>query len=137
MNEDTNTIIRAYLVAQTTLTDVVPAAQIQSPRLAENTDRPALSFFTRGGSASPYIPGIVIPSIQFDCWGDSPIEARAVYLALFKVLQGIQNVAVATAAGDFIVLGATEEVQGQDMADEIQGYFRVLSFFAIMIMAEY
>ena len=137
MNEDTNTIIRAYLVAQTTLTDVVPAAQIESPRLSENTDRPALSFFTRGGSASPYIPGIVIPSVQFDCWADSPIEARAVYSALFAVLQGIQNIAVATAAGDFVLLGATEEVQGQDLTDEIQGYFRVLAFFAIMIRAEY
>lgn len=93
MNEDTNSIIYAYLVAQTTLTAVV-GTRIYCPRLPENATLPALGFFTRGGSSTPYIPGIVTPSVQFDCWAESPQGARQVYRALYDVLQGIQNQAI-------------------------------------------
>lgn len=90
MNEDTNSIIREYLVNQPTLTAEV-GTRIYCPRLPENTILPAISFFTRGGISTPYIPGIINPSVQFDCWGNDPIEARQVYRALYDNLQGIQN----------------------------------------------
>lgn len=136
MNEDTNAIIRAFLVLQTTLTDVV-GTRIHCPRLPENTELPALGFFTRGGSSSPYIPGIVNPSIQFDCWGDSSQGARQVYRVLYDVLQGIQNQKVTVDGSDYIILSAIEEVQGQDLQDvDIPKYFRVLTSFSIMIRAE-
>ncbi len=136
MNEDTNSIIRAYLVDQTVLTDIV-AMRIISPRIPENTVLPALGFFTRGGSSTPYIPGIVTPSVQFDCWGATPLVARQVYRALYDVLQGIQNVTVTVDGSDYLILGATEEVQGQDLQDvDIPEYFRVLTSFSIMIRAE-
>ena len=97
---DTNAIIRAYLATQTALTALV-STRIYSPRLPENATLPAIGFFTRGGSSTPYIPGIVTPSVQFDCWADNPIEARQVYRALYNALQGIQNVN----AGTVVVVG--------------------------------
>jgi len=129
---DTNTIIRAYLATCTTLTALV-GTRIYCPRLPENATLPAVSFFSRGGTSTPYIPGIVSPSVQFDCWADDPIEAREVYRALYDNLQGIQNITV----GSYQIMSAIEEVQGQDLVDtEIPNYFRVLTFFSIMIRAE-
>ncbi len=136
MNADSNTIIRTYLLAQSTLTDVV-STRIYVPRLPEDTELPAIGFFTRGGINNPYIPGIVEPSVQFDCWADTFLEARMVYRALYDVLQGIQNQTVTVDGTDYIIWSAIEEVQGQDLVDtEIPKYFRVLTFFRFMIKAE-
>jgi len=108
-----------------------------SPRLPENTTLPALGFFTRGGTSSPYIPGMPEPSVQFDCWGDSPIAARKVYRALYDVLQGIQRQVVTVGGSDYIIWSAIEEVQGQDLQDvDIPEYYRVLALFNFMIRAE-
>jgi len=146
-NADSNTIIRSYLVAQTTLTDVV-STRIYCPRLpeGESLTLPSISFFTRGGGAaySAYIPGIVEPSVQFDCWATDiaggltgPREARRVYRALYDVLQGIQREVVTVDGTDYIIWSAIEEVQGMDLVDsEIPNYFRVLTFFKFMIKAE-
>ncbi len=130
---DTNSIIKAYLDTQTALTAVATGG-IFCPRLPENATLPAISFFTRGGTSTPYIPGIVTPSVQFDCWADNPITARQVYRALYDALQGIQNIATGATQG---IISAIEEVQGQDLVDvEIPNYFRVLTFFSVMIRAE-
>jgi len=129
---DTNSVIRAYLVTCGTLTALV-GTRIYCPRLPENATLPAVSFFTRGGTSTPYIPGIPEPSVQFDCWADNPIDARNVYNKLYDNLQGIQNITV----GAYKILSAIEEVQGQDLVDsEIPNYFRVLTFFSIMVRAE-
>lgn len=141
MNADSNSIIHAYLVGQTALTDVV-GQKIFCPRLPENTSLPALGFFTRGGTSTPYIPGIVNPSVQFDCWAEGqvdtgPIGARQVYRALYDVLQGIQNITVTVDSVDYSIMSAIEEVQGQDLQDvDIQNYFRVVTTFTFMIRAE-
>lgn len=141
MNEDTNEIIREFLVNRATLTGVV-GTRIYTPRLIEKATLPAVSFFTRGGSSTPYIPGIVTPSVQFDCWAkdiagtSGPIGARAVYNALYDVLQGIQMQTVTVGGTDYKILSAIEEVQGMDLVDsEILTYFKVLTFFSIMITA--
>ncbi|MBA7641805.1 hypothetical protein ES703_49490 [subsurface metagenome] len=129
---DTNKVIQAYLLTCGTLTDLVDV-RIHCPRLPEKATLPAVSFFTRGGLSTPYIPGIVNPSVQFDCWAANPIDAREVYCALYDGLQGIQNVTV----DSYLIMSAIEEVQGQDLVDvEIPNYFRVLTFFNIMIRAE-
>jgi len=104
---DTNSIIRAYLATSTTLTTLV-GTRIYCPRLPENATLPAVSFFTRGSTSTPYIPGYLDPSIQFDCWAkDTEVAgvvirgfaiARKVYRALYDSLQGIQNVSVASPA---------------------------------------
>ncbi len=189
MNIDTNAIIRVYLLTQAELTGLV-AARIYCPRLPENATLPAVGFFSRGGTSTPYIPGTPEPSVQFDCWADNPMEARRVYSALYSALQGIQNISVAspsivvgTDSNDYAcilshtsnnrnkpitgaltatywsatggtgvgsiwingagyrptheIMSAMEEVQGQDLVDnDIQNYFRVLTFFSVMIRAE-
>ena len=130
---DTNAIIRAYLVAQDALTAIV-GTRIYCPRLPERATLPAIGFFVRGGFSTPYIPGLVTPSVQFDCWANSPIGARAVYGALYDALQGAQNRSVTIDATTYYILSAREDVQGQDLQDiDILSYYRVLALFSIMI----
>ncbi len=130
---DTNAIIREHLANDTALTALV-GARIYCPLLPENADLPAVGFFTRGGTSNPYIPDMPAPSVQFDCWAVSSIGARAVYRALYDALQGIQNTTVTVDGTDYLILSAIEEVQGQDLVDiEIPNYYRVLTFFEIMI----
>jgi len=130
---DVDAIIKTYLDTCTTLTALV-STRIYCPRLPENATLPAVSFFCRGGVNDPYIPGILNPSVQFDCWADNMIDAREVYRALYDNLQGKQNIATGSTQG---IISAIEEVHGQDLVDnEIQNYFRVLTFFSVMIRAE-
>ena len=136
---DTNTAIRAYLLEQTILTDIVED-RVHCPRLPHGTQLPALGFFTRGGTSNPHISPIVTPSVQFDCWGDDPSVAREVYGALYEALQGIQRQEAITTVLYFppffyayAILSAIEESQAQDLQDEIPSYFRCLAFFRIMI----
>ena len=132
---DVNSILRAYLVTCGTLTALIGEAtpRIYCPRLPENATLPAVGFFTRGGTSTPYIPGIITPSVQFDCWASTPIAARNVYNKLYDNLQGIQDITV----GAYKILSAIEEVQGQDLVDElVPNYFRTLCFFSMMIRAE-
>lgn len=130
---DTNAIIRAYLAADPGLAALV-GARIYCPRLPENAGLPAVGFFTRGGSSTPYIPDIPAPSIQIDCWAADPITARQVYRAVYNALQGLQNQAVVIDGHTYYILSAREEVQGQDLVDaDIPNYFRVLTFFEVMI----
>lgn len=131
---DTNQIVRTYLVTPATPLFTLVGTRIYSPRLPENAVLPAIGFFTRGGSSTPYIPDIPNPSVEFDCWADNPITAREVYRALYDSLQGIQNVKVTIGATDYYILSAREEVQGIDLVDnEIPNYFRVLTFFEIKV----
>jgi len=139
MIEDTNSIIRAYLVTQPTLTNLIGGAtpRLYCPRLPENATLPAISFFTRGGTANPHIKPIPSPSVQFDCWADNLIDAREVYRALYDVFQGLQDQDVVVGVTTYRILSAIEEVQGQDLVDElVPNYFRTLTFFSVMIRAD-
>ena len=106
---DTNKVIHSYLTTSSAKVDALIALvgeRIYCPRLPEKiklSDGPAISFFTRGGTSTPYIPGIPEPSVQFDCWAtdvdggkSGSMKAREVYRALYDALQGIQNVSVAS-----------------------------------------
>jgi len=137
MNQDTNIIIREYLLTQATVTGLV-GTRIMSPRLYENCELPAISFFTRGGpGTNPHIPPEVHCSVQFDCWANDPIDAREVYLALYDVLQGLQFTDVNVAGTDYRIASAIEEVPGQDLQDvDIPEYYRVLTYFSFIIQAE-
>ena len=140
---DVNAIVRKYLVTASAETNDLIAlvgAKIFCPRLPENTTLPAVSLFVRGGISTPYIPPLVSPSFQIDSWHDNPIGAREVYRDIYQALQGIQHVAVTIAGTTYYIESAIEEVQGQDLADnpgenrnDIPGYFRVLTFFNIMV----
>jgi hypothetical protein len=86
MTPDPNKVIRAYLITQASLTALV-STRIYSPSLKEGYVLPAICYSVRGGDSSEYIPPIVQPSIQFRCYDDDPIGARAVYTALYNALQ--------------------------------------------------
>ena len=144
---DTNAVILKYLSTASAATNPLLAlvkaggiTRIYCPRAPENAILPNVTFFTRGGISTPYIPDIPSPSVQFDCWAESSatesgnIIARRVYRALYDALQGIQNINVVIGADTYVILGAREEVQGQDLVDiDILGRFRVLTFFEVMI----
>lgn len=137
--KDVNSILRVYLVANTGIIAFFApdSPRIYCPRLPENAKLPSIGFFVRGGSSTPYIPGIVTPSFQIDSWADSPSTARALYNEVYSALQGIQNQTVTVDGSDYMILSAIEEVQGQDLVDDlIPNYFRTLCFFSIMIRAE-
>ena len=136
--EDSNRIIRDYLLTCGSLTALLATiTSIYCPRLPENATLPAVSFFTRGGVNNPYIPGMLEPSVQFDCWASNPIVARQIYRALYDNLQGIQGKVVTVGPPTEIIWSAIEEVQGQDLVDvEIPNYFRTLTFFRFMVKAE-
>jgi hypothetical protein len=136
MSGDVNAILRAWLVTQPTLTALVGGAspRVYCPRLPEGAVLPAIGFFVRGGVSTPYIPPVVDPSFQFDCWAPSPIAARAVYSALYDALQGLQGETVTIGTDTYRLLGAREEVSGQDVQSvEDPGYHRVIAFFSIKI----
>jgi len=144
MIPDSNAIIREYLVPtvapgafsgdpRLALIALV-GARIYCPRLPERHTLPAIGFFTRGGVSTPYIPELISPSFQFDCWANSLMGAREVYRDIYQALQGIQNIPVTAGGVTYYIKSAREEVQGQDLIDsEIQNYFRVLTFFEIIV----
>ena len=126
---DSNKAIRDYLVTQTGLTDLV-STRIYNPSLKKGYTLPAIAYSIRGGDSDEYIPGIIGPSFQFRCYDDDPIDARAVYRALYDALQGIQNITV----GSYKILSSREEVQGQDLIDpDVPRLYYVLTFFSIQL----
>jgi len=143
---DTNAVIYKYLTTASPATNPLLAlvktgtvTRIYCPRAPENAALPNITFFTRGGTSTPYIPDMPEPSIQFDCWAKSSatelgnIIARRIYRALYDSLQGIQNISVTIGGTPYVILSAIEEVQGQDLVDtDIPGRFRVLTFFKFM-----
>lgn len=138
MIPDANAIVRAYLLTKIDLTGLVEQ-KIYCPALPEGTLLPAISYFSRGGSSVPFIPGAVAPSFQFDCYASTLIIAREVYRALWRALSGIGGYhggqqAVALDGTTYYIISTREEVHGQDMIDiEIPNYYRVLTFFEIII----
>ncbi len=129
---DANVIIREYLLSVAALFAVTDE-RIYAGRLAKNAELPALGFFIAGGTATPYIPGWITPRVQFDCWADSPISARVLCGLLYDALQGISKQKV----GAYSIESAMAEGPGQDMQDvDIPTYFRVLSFFNIIMKVE-
>jgi len=138
---DTNAVILKYLSTASAATNPLLAlvqaggvTRIYCPRAPENAVLPNVTYFTRGGTSTPYIPDKPLPSVQFDCWADDPIEARNIYRKLYDALQGIQNVNVTIGMVTYVIQSAREEVQGQDLVDtDIPGRFRVLTFFEIQV----
>jgi len=134
---DTNILIRTYLLESSVLTDpliLLIGDRLYCPRLPENATLPAISFFTRGGTADAEVPTVFSPSVQFDCWADNLIDAREVYRALYDALQGLDSAEVTIDGTLYYIMKAREEVQGQDLVDvDIPNYFRVLVFYSITI----
>ena len=131
---DTNLVIGDYLVSMPALTALVSTRIYAANPLPQNATLPCISFFTRGGSSIPSVPKIIVPSVQFSCWADDPIEARSIYRALYDELNGLYDANVTIDGTVYWIMRAIEEVQWQDLQDtDIPGYWRVLTFYAITI----
>ncbi len=134
---DTNRLIRQYLTTAAALTNpliALVAERVYIPRLPENATLPAVSLFTRGGSADPNYPKYASPSIQIDCWAANSIDAREVYRALYDAMQGLVSVSIVIGGTTYFIMKISEEVHGQDRVDnEIQNYFKVMSFYSVTI----
>ena len=131
---DTNVVIREYLIAMPAIAALVGERVYAANPLPEDATLPCISFFTRGGTTIPSVPTILIPSIQFSCWADDPIEARSIYRALYDELNGLYDANVTIGGTVYWIMRAIEETQGQDLQDtDIPEYWRVLAFYAITI----
>ena len=131
---DTNQVVRDYLIDQAGITALVDERVYAANPLPQNATLPCISFFTRGGTSIPSVPTILMPSIQFSCWADDPIEARKIYRALYDELNGLYDANVTIDGTVYWIMRAIEEVQGQDLQDtDIPGYWRTLTFYAITI----
>ena len=134
---DTNILLRTYLLTASATNNPLIAligARMYCPRLPENAQLPAVSFFTRGGGSSVERPTGYWPSVQFDCWAANSIDAREVYRKLYDALQGLGNAPVVVGGVTYYIIQAREEVQGQDLVDvEIPNYFRVMTFYSVTI----
>ena len=131
---DSNVVIRDYLVSRPALIALVSTRIYAANPLPENAALPAISFFTRGGTSIPSVPTRIVPSVQFSCWADDPVEAREIYRALYDELNGLYDATVTIDGTVYYILRAVEEVQGQDIQDtDFQGYWKVLTFYSITI----
>jgi hypothetical protein len=133
---DTNAIIRAYLVSQAALTGLIGVLtpRIYNPRLPEKHILPAISYKTVGGLGKASVPDILSPSIQFDCWSYSPIEARQVWRALYDCLKLLKTQTVTISPNTYSIFYTQEEIHGIDLQDEeIPSYFRVMCQWKITI----
>ena len=134
---DTNRLIRTYLLTSSATNDPLIAligARLYQGRLKLNAKLPAISYLTRGGVASPEVPNVVSPSIQFDCWASSPESAREVYRALYDAMQGLGNAEITIDETTYYITKVREEVQGQDLQDvDAPSYFEVRTFYSITV----
>ena len=131
---DTNIVILTYLLSKTDITDLVSTRVYAANPLPENAMLPAINFLTRGGTSIPKVPVVVSPSVQFNCWAETPGGAREVYRALYDVLNGLNNAEITIDGTNYYITYAREEVQGQDIQDiAIQGFWNTMAFYSITI----
>lgn len=132
---DTNSILRAWLVAQTSLTNLVNT-RIYCGKLPEGATLPAITFVTNGGQADETIATFPEASIQFNCWADDPIEARQIYRALYDALYPLLRESVTVGTNTYYILWTQETTHGIDLQDpDIPNYYRILSYWTIKFRA--
>ena len=131
---DTNIVILTYLLSKTDITDLVGTRVYAANPLPENATLPAINFFVRGGTSIPQVPKVVMPSIQINCWAETPEDSREVYRAVYDVLNGLGNYECTIDGTTYYISGSIEEVQGQDIQDiSIQEYWNTMAFYQITI----
>jgi hypothetical protein len=84
-------------------------------------DGPCTVFDVRGGRPD-YDDALLMPSVQFKCYGSSEVEANACYRALYDALHD--------ATGEH-VLHAEVETIGQTLEEPETGWFFVVSHFSV------
>lgn len=132
---DPNSTLRTFLVADTTLaalvsTRIYAGRDVPPPGVTPAGTGPLIAFRIRGGAGEyggrQYEDALVIPSVQFKCYGEDEIEAYQVYRALADALHNGHGVGI---------LHAVEEGVGQSLEEPDTEWRFVLAFFAVMVRA--
>lgn len=131
---DVHTTVRTFLLANEGLAALVPAARVFAgrneppPGYAPGSDGPCVTFKVRGGAGAyrgrDYEDALLVPSMQFKCYGTSEVEAYQVYRALADALHGGRGASV---------LHAEEAGIGQPLEEPDTEWRFVLSFFDVMV----
>jgi len=133
---DPHSTIRTFLAADSTLTALISARlyagrDVPPPAYKPNTG-PAICFRVRGGAGEyggrDYEDALVIPSVQFKCYGATEVTAMTCYRTLVDALHN---------GSDGDILHAEESGIGQPLEEsgtERRWRF-VLCFFDVMIRA--
>jgi hypothetical protein len=124
--------IRKYLLSKTALTALVSDriyAGRESPKVGYKPEEgAAIAFRVRGGAGEfrgrDYEDALVIPSIQFKCYGLSEKDAFEVYRTLVDSLHN---------GTSSIILHAEETGIGQTLEESDTDWHFILSFFDIVI----
>ena len=119
-----------YLKTQVGVTALTTTARIYAessapPAQYRIEDGAAVTFKVRGGSPD-YSDALLTPSVQFQCWGQTPLLAHQLYQALYAALQGAHN---------GVIKWARCEQLGQALTSEA-GWPMVLTFFRMHIVGE-
>lgn len=83
----------------------------------------AITFAVRGG-APDYSDAIVEPSVQFQCWGATEVQAETAYNTLFDAMQNAHN---------GVIAWARCEVLGQLLREPATGWPFVLTYFQVKL----
>lgn len=90
------------------------------------SDGQAIAFRTRGGSPE-YDDGVVRQSVQIKCYGDTEVEANALYRAVYDDVHNGHSA---------VVRYATIEQLGSTLEEPDTDWVFVLTFFNFMIRME-
>ena len=124
---DALALIRAHLVADATLLARVGerlyAGRDVPPSGYTPDDGAAITFLVRGGGPD-YDDALLLPSVQFKCYGTSELEANTTYRALVDALHNSRGASV---------LWAELEVLGGTLREPDTEWVFVLVFFKIML----
>lgn len=130
---DVHTTVRTFLLADDGLTALVNtrvfAGRNEPPAgYTPGGDGPCVTFKARGGAGTyrgrDYEDALLIPSMQFKCYGASEVEAFQVYRALADALHGGHGASI---------LHAEEAGFGQLLEEPDIEWRFVLSFFDVMV----
>jgi hypothetical protein len=124
---DASKAILDYLLAQPGLTNVVEGriyAEVDTPPPGYTpADGQAICFKTRGG-IQDYEGAILMPSVQFKCYGASEFEANEAYRALCDALND---------KASYAIKYARLEALGVTLREPDTDWIYVLAFFSILV----
>jgi len=135
--QDTNTILRSYLLTQTALTNLIGVgvnARIYCPRVPDVGVLPCISLFRRGGKVYPAAPNMQEVSFQIDCWANDSSFADQICGAVEDSLNCKNNIVVIVNSNTYYISDIIEETLPQSLQDiDIPTRFRTLTFFRVLI----
>ena len=125
-----STVLRTFLLADATLVARI-GTHLYSSRLPKGyaITSDAISYFNIGGDSPTLVVEDKSNDYQFDCWGETLLDAQTTFGLLYDALHSMSNETVGT---DKLLY--SELTSGpQDIIDpDTQTWFRVMSTFHVI-----